>query len=80
MSKTLGESRVRVNFNPSKDSLVDIIKQKTAELIDLFETMRQGADGGTLVLPGEKARLIALAQTEAESAGTWAVKAATFGL
>ena len=32
---TLGEARVRTTFNPSALGLVDQIKQRTAELIDL---------------------------------------------
>jgi len=69
--KTLGESRVRTSFNPSNDSTVEQIKQKTAELINLVEDLRVTS------IPGEKARLISLAQTEYENAAMWAVKAAT---
>jgi hypothetical protein len=65
---TLGEERVRVSFNPSKDSIVDTIKAKSAELIDLCETLKNG-----------DARLVALAQTHYEDAAMWAVKAATAG-
>ena len=35
-TKTLGEARVRTQFNPSADSLVDQIKQKSAELMILY--------------------------------------------
>ena len=35
MSK--GEDRVRVKFNPSADGVVDLIKQRTAALIDLVD-------------------------------------------
>jgi hypothetical protein len=63
---SIGESRVRTTFNPSNDSVVDQIKQKTAELINLCEDLK-GKDG----------RLASLAQTEYESAAMWAVKAAT---
>jgi hypothetical protein len=72
---SLGEDRVRVKFNPSADGVVDRIKQKTAELIDLVEEMKlvfQKAGNQSEVI-----RLCALAQTEYESAGHWAVKAAT---
>lgn len=64
--KTLGELRVRTAFNPSQDSSVDIIKQKTAELINLVEK-----------LPTADRRLCSLAQTAYEEACMWAVKAAT---
>lgn len=84
-NQTLGESRVRTTFNPSNDGVVEQIKQKTAELINLLQAVRN--DEG--VKPandtkeklqenaGEKFRLIALAQTTYEEAAMWAVKAAT---
>lgn len=37
--KTLGEIIVRTEFNPSKNSLVDDIKQRTAELINLVNCL-----------------------------------------
>lgn len=63
---TIGEKRVRTEFNPSKDGIVDQIKQKTAELINLCETLKE-----------KDARLAATAQTAYEDAAMWAVKAAT---
>ncbi len=35
--KTLGQIRVKADFNPDKDEMVDQIKNKAAELIDLIE-------------------------------------------
>ena len=64
--KTLGEARVRTEFNPSNNGVVDQIKQKSAELINLCETLKE-KDG----------RLASLAQTGYEEAAMWAVKAAT---
>ena len=64
--KTIGELRVRTEFNPSKDSVVDQIKQKTAELINLCDTLMD-----------RDPRLAELAQTVYEEAAMWAVKAAT---
>ena len=64
--QTIGEYRVRTKFNPSFDSVVDQIKQKTAELINLCEELK-----------AKDARLASIAQTEYESAAMWAVKAAT---
>jgi hypothetical protein len=64
--QSIGEFRVRVGFNPSSGDLVNQIKQKTAELIDLCEELR-AKDG----------RLASLAQTTYEEAAMWAVKAAT---
>jgi hypothetical protein len=63
---TIGEVRVRTQFNPSADGIVDQIKQKSAELIDLCETLKS-----------KDARLAAVAQTTYEEAAMWAVKAAT---
>lgn len=63
---------MRVSFNPSSNTLVDQIKRKSAELIDICEQLR-GVD-----LDGERARCCALAQTAFEDAAMWAVKAATF--
>lgn len=68
---TLGTDRVRVSFNPSKDGIVDDIKAKTADLIDLCNE--------NLVESGssEEKRLWSLAMTHYEDAAMWAVKAAT---
>ena len=63
---TIGEDRVRTKFNPSADSLVDQIKHKSAELIDICEGLK-----------AKDARLASLAQTHYEDAAMWAVKAAT---
>ena len=64
--KTIGEQRVRTEFNPSSSNDVDLIKQKFAELINIVEGLK-----------GKDARLASLSQTELESACMWAVKAAT---
>jgi hypothetical protein len=72
MSK--GEDRVRTKFNPSANGLVDQIKQKSAELIDLCESIKPVPDTDAGM---EKLRLIAMAQTSYEEAAMWAVKAAT---
>lgn len=72
---SLGERRVRVEFNPSGVGNVNFIKEKSAELINVVEDLKP-KDGS--MMSGEKARLIALAQTYYETAAMWAVKAATF--
>ena len=66
---TLGQKRVKADFNPAKNDLVDQIKNKSAELIDLCEQLR--TEGST----GEKQRLVSIAQTEIETACMYAVKA-----
>ena len=77
MEQTLGQKRVKAEFNPAKNDLVDQIKNKSAELIDLIEKLRtQDANGNaTDLLSGEKARVISIAQTEIEGACHFAVKA-----
>lgn len=64
--KSVGEKRVRTGFNPSAESVVDQIKQKSAELIDICEALKP-----------VDSRLASLAQTAYEEAAMWAVKAAT---
>jgi hypothetical protein len=63
---TFGQKRIRVSFNPSNNPIVDEIKQKAADLIDLIELVKT-----------KDARLASLAQTSIEEAAMWAVKAAT---
>jgi hypothetical protein len=70
--RTLGEHRVRTSFNPSNQGAVDIIKQRTAALIDDCQDLLR-LDQDT----EERRRLVALAQTAYEEAAMWAVKAAT---
>jgi hypothetical protein len=65
-AQTVGEQRVRTTFNPSANGDVDVIKQKSAELINLCEGLK-----------AEDPRLASLAQTAFEEAAMWAVKAAT---
>lgn len=65
-NQTIGEQRVRTAFNPSKTETVDLIKQKTAELINLCEELK-----------AKDERLAFLAQTLYEEAAMWAVKVAT---
>lgn len=72
---SLGEKRVRIEFNPSGVGNVNCIKQETAKLINVCEEMKPKV--GEEFNP-EKSRLIALAQTAYEEAAMWAVKAATF--
>lgn len=86
MKKTLGEKRVRMDFNVSSSEEVDKIKQKTAELINFLEAVKNDEVSKTYnetpetlqEVSGEKLRLIAIAQTVFEEAAMWAVKAVTF--
>lgn len=79
---TLGEQRVRATHNPSDVSMVDIIKQKTAELIDLMQALKNEVESTTYKpeqseVQSERLRLISLSQTSYEEAAMWGVKAAT---
>lgn len=69
---SIGEFRVRTEFNPSKDDTVSAIKQKAAELINLISQIPDGSDHCASI-----GRLKSLAMTEVESAAMWGVKAAT---
>lgn len=71
-SKSIGEHRVRTEFNPDKSGLVDLIKQKSADLINLISSIPDGSD-----YDREAGRLKALAMTAVEESSMWAVKAAT---
>jgi hypothetical protein len=74
MSQTLGQKRVKAEFNPAKSDLVSQIKDKSAELIDLVEKMRIHEVEGAYI-SSEKHRVISIAQTSYEEAAMWAVKA-----
>lgn len=70
---SIGEKRVRVDFNQGGSELVNEIKARTAALIDLC--------GCSPIIgkvnAGEYARLLALAMTNYEQAAMWAVKLVT---
>lgn len=74
--QTLGEARVRKSFNPSANENVEKIKSLASQFIDLCEQLKHDRGAGT---NPEEARLWALAQTHAEDAAMWAVKAVTTG-
>lgn len=67
-----------MSFNPSSNTLVDQIKRKAAELIDLCEDLKDRDCDPTRLSPSERNRCLALAQTGFEEAAMWAVKGATF--
>lgn len=66
MEKTIGEKRVRTEFNPTDNSIIENIKQKAAELINMVENIK-----------ANDPRLASLAQTSFEEGAMWAVKCAT---
>ena len=69
--QTLGQKRVKAEFNPAKDGTVDHLKNQSANLIDLLEEIKSGPD----MISGEQARVISLAQTHIETACMYGVKA-----
>lgn len=73
MTKTIGELRVRTEFNPSKNEGVDGIKQKSAELINTAKALEAASEDP------EVKRLCELAATAYEEGAMWLVKAATAG-
>jgi hypothetical protein len=74
---TIGEYRVGIPFNPLSNPIVDDIKRRAADLIDLCESMRK--ETGDPETDAERNRLISIAQTHFEDAAMWAVKAVTKG-
>ena len=68
--KTLGETRVRTDFNPSGCPVVAKLKGLAAKLIDEVHALEHSGDV-------EFHRMKAIAMMEVESAAHWAVKAAT---
>ncbi len=71
MEKTLGEQRVRTDFNASNDDTVATLKNDFARLIDRVKDISDRTENN------ETKRLCSLAMTDIESAAMWAVKAAT---
>lgn len=63
---TIGEIRVRTDFNVGDSSDVDRIKKASAELINIVEEAKS-----------KDPRLAALTQTAYEEAAMWAVKLVT---
>ena len=70
LKQTIGQCRVKAEFNPTKNNTVDIIKNKSAELIDILESMKS-----VNAITDEKSRLLEKAQMDIEIACMLAVKA-----
>ena len=73
---SVGEYKVRTDFNVSHNNVVKTIKDKTAELINLVNRLNAHESYAERDIK-EFHRLKALAMTEYELAAMWAVKAAT---
>lgn len=71
MSKTIGEQRVRIDFNPSNEDAVYKSKARVAELINEAERVKHEHPDP------EVKRVAAIAATTLEDACMWLVKALT---
>jgi hypothetical protein len=69
---TFGQKAVGLTFNPGHNPDVDGCKRSFANIIDNLDALRKHAG------PGEKARLLSVAITEAQGAQMWAVKGITW--
>ena len=70
--QTYWELLVWITFNPSNDDLVNQLKSKYAEIINLLDNAKQTQSTHT-----QRQRYIAIAITEAQTAQMRAVKAVT---
>ena len=76
---TFGERAVGLTFNPSNDDAVAACKRDYATVIDRLHEIRwDTANNKPRDISGEKARMIAVAITEAQTSQMWAVKALTW--
>lgn len=71
---TYGEQAVGITFNPANDPTVQKLKELYAEIIDICDSERNKVE----TKPSEKARLLSVAITEAQTAQMWAVKGVTY--
>ncbi|HEY1888464.1 MAG TPA: hypothetical protein VGG86_20845 [Roseiarcus sp.] len=69
---TYGEKAVGLNFNPSGDGKVDVLKAQAAAFIDSCHDWREEATDS------EVERMYSVAITEMQAAQMWGVKAATW--
>ena len=70
---TLGQKRVHAGFNTDKNGVVDQIKNKAAELIDLIEAEKWPSSNPSAD-ESEKRRVLCIAQTEIETGCMYALK------
>ena len=69
--QSIGEKRIRVNFNPMGTDEIMFKKKEFASLIDGLELQKKETSDP------EKLRIIATAQTKIEEAAMWTIKAMT---
>lgn len=71
-NQTFGQRAVGLKFNPSSDSVIDLIKRDFANTIDRLNDLRNETECG------EEERMYSLAIAYAQTAQMWAVKAVTW--
>lgn len=69
---TFGEKAVGITFNPGGHPLVNAIKEKAAEYINVLNEARNATENG------EVKRQLSIAITEAQTSQMWGVKAVTW--
>lgn len=69
---TFGEKAVGITFNPGGHPLVNAIKEKAAEYINVLNECRNATENG------EVKRQLSIAITEAQTSQMWGVKAVTW--
>jgi hypothetical protein len=69
---TFGQKAVGITFNPGGNPLVNAIKEKAAQYIDVLNETRNTTSNG------EVKRMLSIAITEAQTSQMWAVKAVTW--
>jgi hypothetical protein len=69
---SFGQKAVGITFNPGGNPLVNAIKQKAAEYINMLNECREASNNG------EVKRQLSVAITEAQTSQMWAVKAITW--
>lgn len=75
---TIGEKRIRTEFNPGNNNMVQNFKERYAHLMNDLEGIKDfNVPGLEPTKDPEKLRLIALAMTSLEESAMWAVKALT---
>lgn len=81
MEQTIGEKRVRLDFNPSTKNEIYEVKKEFANIIDILESFKIKGEDILKVKDTDKAfitnRTINIAQDSIEQAAMWTVKALT---
>lgn len=75
MGNTIGEHRIRVNLDVEPKDLIEKMKHKSAELINLISEIEDQDD--LYETKGEVGRLKSLAMTGVEDSSVWMTKAVT---